>query len=84
VDFSQEQCLAALARMVEGLRRLVHMRCDRCELVPLEMRCDRCEHEPLEIGMLGNDDIHLKTAGKWQKFNLVSGMASVASNMGWL
>jgi len=25
-----------------------------------------------------------KTAGKWQKCNLVSGMASVASNMGWL
>ena len=74
MDFSQEQWLAALARMVEGLRRLVHMCCDRCELV----------HEPLEIWMLGNDDIHLKTAGKWQKFNLVSGMASVASNMGWL
>ena len=27
---------------------------------------------------------HWKTAGKWQKCNLVSGMASVASNMGWL
>jgi len=25
-----------------------------------------------------------KTAGKWQKCNLVSGMASVASDMGWL
>ena len=25
-----------------------------------------------------------KTAGKWQKCNIVSGMASVASNMGWL
>jgi len=25
-----------------------------------------------------------KTAEKWQKCNLVSGMASVASNMGWL
>jgi len=25
-----------------------------------------------------------KTAGKWQKYNLVSGMASVASDMGWL
>jgi len=25
-----------------------------------------------------------KTAGKWQKCNLVLGMASVASNMGWL
>ena len=28
--------------------------------------------------------IYLKTAGKRQKFNLVSGMASVASDMGWL
>ena len=28
--------------------------------------------------------ITFKTAGKWQKCNLVSGMASVASNMGWL
>ena len=35
--------------MVEDLRRLVHMRSDRCELV----------HEPLEIRMLGNDAIHL-------------------------
>ena len=26
----------------------------------------------------------IKTAGKWQKCNLVSRMASVASNMGWL
>jgi len=25
-----------------------------------------------------------KTVGKWQECNLVSGMASVASNMGWL
>jgi len=25
-----------------------------------------------------------KTAGKWQKCNLVSGMASVASDMDWL
>ena len=25
-----------------------------------------------------------KTAGKWQKCNLISGMASVASNVGWL
>ena len=35
--------------MVEGLRRLVHMRYDRCELA----------HEPLEIRMLGNDGVHL-------------------------
>ena len=28
--------------------------------------------------------IHIKTAGKWQKCNLVSGMPSVASDMGWL
>jgi len=27
---------------------------------------------------------NMKTAEKWQKCNLVSGMASVASNMGWL
>jgi len=27
---------------------------------------------------------HTQTAGKWQKCNLVSGMASVASDMGWL
>jgi len=39
--------LAALARMVEGLRRLVHMCCNRCEIV----------HEPLEIRMFGNDAI---------------------------
>jgi len=35
--------------MVEGLQRLVHMRCGRCELV----------HETLEIWMLGNYAIHL-------------------------
>ena len=28
--------------------------------------------------------IQVKTAGKWQKCNLVSGKASVASDMGWL
>ena len=28
--------------------------------------------------------IHVKTAGKWQKCDLVLGMVSVASNMGWL
>jgi len=28
--------------------------------------------------------MYRKTAGKWQKCNLVSGMASVASNTGWL
>jgi len=27
---------------------------------------------------------HEKTAGKWQKCKLVSGKASVASDMGWL
>jgi len=27
---------------------------------------------------------NVKTAGKWQKCNLVLGMASVASDMGWL
>jgi len=32
----------------------------------------------------GTEAVLLKTAGKWQKCNLVSGMASVASNMGWL
>jgi len=31
-----------------------------------------------------NLGIHIETAGKWQKCNLVSGMASVASNMGWI
>ena len=38
-----------------------------------------CEHT-LENGKC----THTKTAGKWQKCNLVSGMTSVASNMGWL
>jgi len=39
----------------------------------------------IEKRIHGKYDITLeKTAGKWQKCNLVSGMASVASDMGWL
>ena len=33
---------------------------------------------------LSLDEYSVETAGKWQKCDLVSGMASVASNMGWL
>ena len=29
-------------------------------------------------------EVRKKTAGKWQKCSLVSGKASVASDMGWL
>jgi len=40
--------------------------------------------EDLHVNKLLGNHIYLKTAGKWQKCNLVSGMASVASDMGWL
>ena len=63
---------------------------DALEMLDLEWSKDndiktqrnRLNTSPLHRGNASNKNG--KTAGTWQKCNLVSGMASVASDMGWL
>ena len=66
---------------------LLHMSCSLsgCTLLTLQVFCSF--HVVIDSSLTSFTCpviVFIKTAGKWQKCNLVSGMASVASNMGWL
>jgi len=70
---------------------VIGMYCTRFQQILVGERGKNLKHEiSIEDKAIkkkyGNFSIRffIKNAGKWQKCNLVSGMASVASSVGWL